>query len=319
MPHDDELRDLYRRLPSDEPRAEIDAKILSAARSGNARQSRTTLLRRIRWALPLAAAAGVVLTFALMRLAPERRLEGTDERAPEPATLERDASDDAARRPEDRVEVARPEARSAAGQRRARLDGDGGDAAPAGPAGPATIAAAPPPDPADPAAEQAATESKPGLAAAKKSNEASGPAGPASPPAEAAVAAQRHDLAACLADETDPVEAEARARALAEAEAARKEENAVEAARWPFGLEPWLDASEACRRAAAALSTTCEFHGSVAVLDADPPVPVDVGLSRGSPVRQLTLTLRDGRLAKVDLRFADAGARHTLIAPEPAP
>src|SRR5689334_2143271 len=68
LPHDEELRTLYRRLPADEPRADIDANILAAARAESRQHRRSVVLRRLRWTLPLAAAAGVILTLSLTRL-----------------------------------------------------------------------------------------------------------------------------------------------------------------------------------------------------------------------------------------------------------
>jgi hypothetical protein len=86
LPHDEELRSLYRRLPADEPRAEIDEAILSAARElggaaarkpadAAAREhegQRRRFLARARWMLPIAAAASVILTVTLTRLTPEQ-------------------------------------------------------------------------------------------------------------------------------------------------------------------------------------------------------------------------------------------------------
>jgi hypothetical protein len=83
LPHDEELRSLYRRLPADEPRAEIDEAILSAAREladATARKSsdrheghRRRFMAPGRFVLPLAAAAAsVILTVTLTRLTPEQ-------------------------------------------------------------------------------------------------------------------------------------------------------------------------------------------------------------------------------------------------------
>ncbi|MFN2427807.1 MAG: hypothetical protein ABR587_15325, partial [Candidatus Binatia bacterium] len=77
MPHDEDLRKLYRELPADEPRAQIDDAILAAARRTSTAK-RPSLLRRLRWTIPMAAAAGVVLTLTLTRLAPERATSDFD-------------------------------------------------------------------------------------------------------------------------------------------------------------------------------------------------------------------------------------------------
>ena len=70
LPEDVELRRLYRGLPSEEPRAEIDAMILEAARRATRSPAKPrSIVRRIAWVLPLAAAAGIVLT--LSRVAPK--------------------------------------------------------------------------------------------------------------------------------------------------------------------------------------------------------------------------------------------------------
>ncbi len=236
VPHDERLRELYRELPADEPRAGIDAAILAAARRRGARDSRASLLARIRWAVPLAAAAGVVLTFALMRLAPEQRLDGFEESAGAPAV--------------ERREVASPEAA--------------------------------------PAAAPKADDANPNVA--------------------------------CLADEDlDPAKAEAKARAQLEADAASRAAIAKESLRWPFGLEPWLDAAQACRRLAAAASAPCEFRGDVAVVVFPRPVDADAGLHRGRPVAQVTLTRRQGRLAQAEFSFANASVRQLFVSPDPAP
>jgi hypothetical protein len=106
LPHDEELRSLYRKLPADEPRAEVDEAILAAAREvaeaaareaaarevaeaaarkvaareSAARddgedahaQQRRRFLARAAWIVPLATAASVILTVSLTRLSPER-------------------------------------------------------------------------------------------------------------------------------------------------------------------------------------------------------------------------------------------------------
>ena len=73
LPDDEDLRRVYRELPADEPRAEIDQAILDAARRSVAQGGGTRgVVRRLRWALPLAMAAGVVLTLTLHRAAEDR-------------------------------------------------------------------------------------------------------------------------------------------------------------------------------------------------------------------------------------------------------
>jgi hypothetical protein len=84
LPHDEELRSLYRKLPADEPRAEVDEAILAAAREAAARgtvargsgdahaRQRRRFLARAAWIVPLATAASVILTVSLTRLSPER-------------------------------------------------------------------------------------------------------------------------------------------------------------------------------------------------------------------------------------------------------
>lgn len=73
MPHDDELQAAYRRLPADEPPEAVDAAILGAARRRSDEERRRRRLRRIRMSVPLAAAAGVILTLTLTRLGDDRR------------------------------------------------------------------------------------------------------------------------------------------------------------------------------------------------------------------------------------------------------
>ncbi len=114
LPHDEELRSLYRKLPADEPRAEVDEAILSAARAladATARERREAHERQRRrfreragLLVPLAAAASVILTLTLTRLTPEQQAvaparldEARDEsmatrQAPSAATPERDAN-----------------------------------------------------------------------------------------------------------------------------------------------------------------------------------------------------------------------------------
>jgi hypothetical protein len=72
MPHDDELRALYRKLPADVPRSQIDDTILAAARRRSDVARRRSIVRRLRWTVPLAAAAGVVLTLTLTHLTPDQ-------------------------------------------------------------------------------------------------------------------------------------------------------------------------------------------------------------------------------------------------------
>jgi hypothetical protein len=72
LPHDEDLRTLYRKLPADEPRAEIDEAILAAARAQIHERQRARFLERLRWAMPLAAAASIAVTLTLIRVAPKQ-------------------------------------------------------------------------------------------------------------------------------------------------------------------------------------------------------------------------------------------------------
>lgn len=78
MPHDDQLRALYRKLPADEPRAQLDDAILAAARKRAREAARLRVLRRVRWTVSLAAAAGLVLTLTLNQRTSEPELKRAD-------------------------------------------------------------------------------------------------------------------------------------------------------------------------------------------------------------------------------------------------
>lgn len=73
MPRDDALRALYRQLPAEDPRTEVDEVIRAAARKAVGAGPRasgaapTAYSRTLRWAVPLATAASLVLVVMMVR------------------------------------------------------------------------------------------------------------------------------------------------------------------------------------------------------------------------------------------------------------
>lgn len=336
LPHDEGLQELYRGLPADEPRAALDETIMAAARHSVATRMTSTVARRLRWALPLAAAAGVVLTLTLTRLTPEQRDLGLVARNVAPsadrqghlrapgsdggegfADAVRGAVDEAATQTPPRGDArsaARPAARHESAAQVSSLEEkrpEVGGTAPAAPSPPTAMAKASPAAPTPPQA-------------------ASAPAPPAAPPSA---------LADRMATNTTAREADGKPRALAApsspdsaaraaqlaaavAAAAPRTESYARAdlekpGEWPFGLEAGLAAQEACRRVSAALHRDCVFRNDIATVTLAPPAAIDRGPLAGNDVSRLTLTLHDGRLRSVALVLV-GGTEETLVAPEQA-
>ncbi len=303
MPHDDELRALYRKLPADEPRAALDDAILAAARRRNKVAVRT-LTRRLRWSLPLAAAAGVVLMLTLTRLTPEQpavdltaapAVTETHKQPLPPLAPQREP--DGANREADTVRAEQaqppPAATSDAKERDQYM---------------ALAQEARPPDAARKREESARAqqlESNAQRRAPDRRNLAAAapPAAPvpralppsATPPVPAAPSEASRAIAGMLMS------------------AASSQHDA-----WPFGLEAALPADDACRRVSSALHVTCTFRDEVAVVTLAAPAPIDRGRLAGKSVSRLTLALRNGSLRSVALQFADGTGEEVLTAPEPA-
>lgn len=346
MPHDDELQAAYRRLPADEPPEAVDAAILGAARRRSDEERRRRRIRRIRMSVPLAAAAGMILTLTLTHLGGDRRdallplgeTSGQESRAVAEAN---------------RAKVAAPASEPEAV---AALSADAPAAPPPSPPpAPAAMAkraipssepqrTVPPRQPkkekadAGPARE-ATAESAPGSRTEGGSHRslgyiegfppaaASGDADAGDADEPAAGAAEMHDDAQLARSPAPASEEAASARARDNASIAALAGSApkpaesgmdsagipatppkapADASPWPFGLDAAIDADEACRRITAALHQACAFREGVAVVTVDPPVAVDRGALAGRRVSLLTLTLREGRLARVALKLPSA-------------
>ena len=344
MPHDEQLRALYRELPADEPRAELDEAILAAARRRNDVERRRTLLRRLRWTVPMAAAAGLVLTLTLTRLTPEQRAttsmsppapqetpvgsyasrdEMREEAAPlaQPGNLQGlgDLSDGAPATPgsgagRDNAVLDRPAARADAAPM-ARTARKEEAARPAAPPAAAASAAAPapaaPPPPAVSASDAARVKSRAlgqiaEMAPAPEAKELDDANRAASAAPEMAIAAKK------------PADEDAGAGSYGAFEAPAPA--AVEP--WPFGLEAGLTAEETCRRVRAALDRECEFRAGLVDLPLDPAATIDRGPHAGRSASRLTLALQDNKLwsAVLTLRLPDGTTGQVaLIARDPAP
>lgn len=318
MPHDEALRDLYRSLPADEPRAELDDAIVAAAkRLAEVRRSRQ-IVRRLRWAVPLAAAAGLVLTLTLTRLTPQQVTTGTSFRSVEsdappvavpqeafsatqaapPAKTEAVPQEHAERASEAAREQPRAVAREKNSEARRPADhalaknhaqtqrlaeAQPRELAPAAPpvVPPAAPAAVPPP------AARAAQPAVPPALAARK-------AAPGAPASEGS--------AALLQQAPTPREHDRSAPDRAGANEAAGLRASDEEDSWPFALQAGLSAEETCRRVRTVLKHSCRFHEGVALVPVSPPARIDRGSDKGKNVSHLKLTLRDGRLSKVILR-----------------
>jgi len=343
MPHDDELRALYRKLPADEPPATLDDTILQAARRGSALARRQNIVRRLRLAIPLAAAAGVVLTLTLTRLTPEQR--GSSANFEPPSMLD-GLENDRETMPTQRAKVAKDEGAATATKEALKTLGymsDGSPAADSGntnsvipqsnsgvrledstrdaavaverarPQAPPPASGAPLTDP--PAALSAAQPSAAPPAKAELHDDPVTPSGSADIGARSsAINAMKKERAAAAApaEEAVPLTVETRPAPVARPPVFQP---------WPFNLEPGLTAEETCRRVKTALKIECTFHAGFVELLVSPPVAVDRGPHAGKSAERLTLVLHDGKLKGGVLFVKAADGSLTpegLTAPSPA-
>jgi hypothetical protein len=295
MPDDESLRRLYRTMPKLEPPIEIDNAILEAARRTAAR--RRTLRSRValRWGVPLAAAAGILLTFALTRLAREQREVDMPDRRATTSAPPTPPQPVAAPAPAPRAETPAPPPRSAAPAPPPHA------AAPATP--PRAAARAPLPEAAAPASPPEAAAPAP-ASREKREEPARENSGSLAAMKAAPLARQRQDAAPAASGGA----AEMALGAQPLPDSADESSTA-----WPFGLEPDLEQDEACRRISATTGNRCEFRGSDADVAIAPARSVDRGAYRGRPVERVALHTIGGKLASVELWLAGGNGKPVAL------
>jgi hypothetical protein len=335
LPHDDELGELYRCLPADEPRAELDRAILEAGRRAAARPRGVVRsirsvrsIRRVRWIAPLAAAAGVVLTLTLTRVA-DRTAEPVSSDAPAAELRDRGVPAAELDAPAQRdVEVLGHGAGDAPppGQPQ-RMDGSPSSHAESRKAAPPAMreesapraqdSFAAPPSAAIPRqrASQAggealraesATQPPAGAAAkaeAKRSAQAAAEARPAPPP-PAALARDNDTMA--------PAAPEAASSAASEAPAVPCMDDGSPAAPepprpevCPFLVTVGLTAEEACHALTNHLRRPCRVDGDRIEMRLEPPV----ALADGAPAERIVVELAGGRVQRMRVFMAGGTER----------
>jgi len=278
LPRDEALRALYRQLPAEEPRAEIDAAILAAARRAvgagpaSAKASQPAW-RSPRWQIPFAIAATMVLTLVIVREEPAQYAALQDV----PVAAEAPAA-----------EAARVDADTSAGGGVAATNESVADARAMTPqeeaAGPGSIreysltaeranSAVPPASPvvAVPAKAEAGFNAETGPAVTGAVREKAAAGALAAAPASAPPPAQALAVASPAASPVDETRLAKRSVALAADRAAppqeadalpRDEHSAGMATRqrvnpWPFGLTPDLPVEAACAQLPATQVVSC--------------------------------------------------------------
>lgn len=341
MPDDDKLRDLYRGLPADEPPAHLDEAILAAARKKDGDASRKgrgpAVVRRLRWALPLAAAAGLVLT--VHRFLPERAANlpevaapasGIDDAAPtaspdEQARAEVDSQvADFAGLRDSPEKVATERSRPIARAKRTTKAEPTGEAKPTAEAQrkPEAVAEDRKSSPPDAVSQQAWSRLKSlgymdgdedaaaAIAAKRKGAEAAAPVDGATAPGNGPDGASPEEGEAALMAEPDAERSDK--TDVAACEAGDGPPAPIVEQVWPFGLEPGLTREETCRRLTRATGADCEFFAGFLEIRLSPPVAIDRGEDVGALVSGLSMGLRDGRLQSMTLllREADGSITH---------
>ncbi len=303
MPDDESLRRLYHTMPKLEPPVEIDNAILAAARGQGARRRSLRSRALVRWGVPLAAAASILVTFALTRLEPKPREVGVHA----VDTMEsRAKSDDEFLADAPRADSGRPSVAAAPA------------AAPPPPAVAATQPAAAPsspsplaPSPAPPDLRSRAKlrdESAPGAASDLAATESAPLASPAEQRSgDVRANAQIHGGAALAKQAPQALSVESDDARMAAAPEEPAESEASQTLPWPFGLEPGLAETDACRRIAAATAGRCEFRAGNADVAIAPVRAVDRGAWRGRSARRIVLHARGGKLTGMDLWLDGAG------------
>jgi len=323
MPDDHGLRELYRTLPADEPRAELDDQILAAARLGAAAGAKEprSVVHRLRWAVPVAMAAGVVLTLTLTRLTPEQQavnlpVAETDLRlekhAPASPSMDSIGAADASRanapqaQPEAELKSKEDESTSRRAPARkdeadsARINGavmpDARDSAP-------TDAIVRPSKPASP---PAAALAPPAATVAPGSPEPSPPApSDAAPPADTPRVWENLRGLGYVDKPRDRGHAGIAAKRASpnEADVAAATGAVTGAEPWPFGLESGLPAGEACRRVTEAVRKPCTLSGTIADVTVEAGVIVDRGAYAGRSATRIRLLAEGNLIVGVELQL----------------
>lgn len=306
LPHDDDLARLYRQLPADQPSPEIDRAILDAARTVRPRRG---AVLRMRWALPIAAAAGVVLMLTLTRLTPELQSPEWIERdalreETTSAELRADAKDAeeamsarSAKNVRDTELAAKKEdvpAQAAKAASRASLR-ERGDSVGASPIAKAKIAQPASPAEQPPVAAVVAPPNQP-MRSLGSIDETS-PAAPG-PSAESSVSTKLGSAKTAspeLSQHRDEGRDEGRD---AQGESKRQGEQV-----WPFALEAGMGSEEACHRMSEKLRVPCAFAGGQAELPTPAATLVDRGIWRGRVVTKVILHAQSGALIDVELEL----------------
>ncbi|HEY2773528.1 MAG TPA: hypothetical protein VGK20_05695 [Candidatus Binatia bacterium] len=311
LPGDEQLRRLYRELSSDEPRAEVDRAILDAARDAVAATGRgRRSVLRLRYLAPLAAAAGVILTVALTRLAPPG--------SPLVSNVDDFASTNSAVRPSTPSSAARSSAmeneRETTSTKRAKIARDAETAAKA--------ARKPNPN----AGVDSATQEKLRSLGYQRSDTPAAPPSAAvpAPPPPAVTAAPPAGMSGALASSQPRAQdfadmpdkkqsAEASASVLGNSPGRQRTP-------WPLGLDPGLSASEACERVSNAIHQSCSVVDGAADIAISPPATLESGLYAGRHATRVVLHLKDGQLASVILMLQTKdGHEEQVLVSSPSP